>query len=229
MSSKDNKIISTNVKKDIDTVNIETPKQENVKYIGSKIFENKTMTIKRKSPIGLGIKVLGYVFISYLICLLSFPIVINSTNTFTKIVTQILYFIISFSFVYIPTWYEGNRDAKLVKQEKFKYDPNRAIISGVVCVVPHIINYMILLASKLLNIQSLYNLYRVLSTHFLGINLLLSPTSYVADLENWHLILFFALPFTFLFYNIFGYNMGYNGTKILSKDIFKKKVNVENL
>lgn len=210
-------------------IGTEEKKKENVKYIGNKIFENKTMVMKRETPVGLGTMVLSYMGLAYLMCLLFFPLIVNLQSTWSKLVLQGICLIFFLCFIYIPVWNVGVRDATLVKQEKFSYDSNRPLIAGLVCVIPSMVSYFMLFVAKLFNIQFLYNLYKVFNVHFLGLLLVLSPDPYVTNIENWHLVLFFALPFLFTLCCITAYNLGYQNKKILSKDLFAKKVDVEKL
>lgn len=206
-----------------------THKKENVKYIGNKIFENKTITFKRKNAVSLGFKLMSYAGLSYLICLVLFPITVNLENTFLKILLQIVCLLICFACFYIPMWYEGKRDYALVKQKKLKFDQNRAAISGVICILSYMVSYSFLLFGKIFNVQALFNIYKILNVQFAALHSLIFPTPYVTNVSISSSIILFLLPFVFVLCMIFGYDMGYKQSKLLSGDLFKKKVDVENL
>ena len=233
MDNKGNEILNLSTEQSVNNQvsrvrNVEQ-KSDNVKYIGNKIFENKTMIMKRKTVFGLGRKILGYLGISYIGCLLVFPLTMRLETAWAKLLMQLVCLVTTYTSIYIPMWYEGRKDFELVDQKKIKFDPNRPLFAGVICVVPYFVSYLFLFFGKILNIEILYSIYRILNVQFLGLLLTLNPSAYVTDVENWHLILFFALPFTFIFCSIFAYNMGYTGKKILGKDVSSTKVDVENL
>ena len=189
--------------------------------------KNKSIKINYKSTIALGFKMMGQLFLSFLLCLIFFSILIFTDNLVWGIIAQILELVIIFNFAYMYMWYEGDRDRNLVNFNHIKYDKLRGLKAGLISSIPLFISYAVLVISFFTQNQILYTIYRILNIPFLNLIGLLTNytygfTAYITDIRWYHVIMLLIIPLFTTAPSVIGYLFGYKRISILEKLQFSK-------
>lgn len=144
---------------------------------------------------------------------------------FTVFISQLLALLMVVAFTHKRLWALGDSDANLVNFEHIKANKLRGLYIGLLAIIPNVISWLVVVASKLgIITDKVIYVFRLINYQlFSFINLLFGETTISTGDITWGAIILCLLIFTVLPIICFAsYLLGFNRIRISEKLIYRK-------
>lgn len=166
---------------------------------------------------------IGGIILSNSICFFIFSsMIFLSNNAIYLIFIQIIFFLLTIFFIYIPVWNIGNKDKIRDKNLNKIFDKYAWFKMNFIISFPFIFSFILLILSKLNIIPNILVFYKLINSNIIPIIHYILP--YASDIKNFSSIHLFILGSLTLIYTpivYLAYKLGYKGISILDKIIYK--------